>query len=45
MFASKAGAYPSEAPFTLGWAPVHIHKYYARPERPAGDKHFRYEHS
>jgi hypothetical protein len=30
MFAGKAGAYPSEAPFrcsTLGWVPVLTHKH------------------
>jgi hypothetical protein len=42
MFAGKARAYPSEAPFrcsTLGQALGLTHKYSNRLERPARDKH------
>ncbi len=42
MFVGKAGAYPSEAPFscyTHGQAPGLTRKHQTRPERPAGDKH------
>ncbi len=42
MFGSKAGAYPSEAPFrffTLVWAPGLTNKYLTRLERFAKDKH------
>ncbi len=40
MIASKARAYPSEAPLrcsTLGQAPGLIHKHYTRQKRPAWD--------
>ncbi len=42
MSASKAKAYPHEAPFrcfTLGQAPGPTHKHFTRLERPARDKH------
>ncbi len=43
MFAGKARAFPSKAPFrysTLGQAPGLIHKHQTRLERLAKDKHF-----
>jgi hypothetical protein len=42
IFAGKAGAYSSEAPFrcsTPGSAPGLTHKYYTRQEKLARDKH------
>jgi hypothetical protein len=42
MFASKAGAYPSESPFrysTLRWVPVLTLKHETRLERLAKEKH------
>jgi hypothetical protein len=42
MFASRAGAYPSEAPFTgstLGYSPGLIHKHLTRLGRPTWEKH------
>ncbi len=45
MFASKAAAYSSVAPFscsTLGQAPDHTHKYKTRLERIAKDKCFNF---
>jgi hypothetical protein len=42
VFASKAGAYPSETPFrcsTLGQTPGLAHKQYTMLKRPYRDKH------
>ncbi len=38
MFLGKAGASPSKAPITLGYAPGLTHKHQTKLERPAIDK-------